>query len=187
MATAKVFYLAGFSLSLGNQVVNSFIAAAQRGLLVVNLSAPFVCRDFTEQLLDSMRQARLVVGNREEMAALYLSMAEGQQTGEEGSERGNRIEEMAKEITRATFSSPEQKLVVTGGAEPIMVVSTGEVSYIEVAKVERVVDSTGAGDAIAGALLAACALDQSIEEGLRWGQEEAAKVIQHVGALQNPS
>ena len=69
MATAKVFYLAGFSLSLGNQVmltilllkpfsnqvVNSFIAAAQHGLLVVNLSAPFVCRDFTEQLLDSMR------------------------------------------------------------------------------------------------------------------------------------
>ena len=69
LATAKVFYLAGFSLSLGNQVmltilllkpfsnqvVNSFIAAAQRGLLVVNLSAPFICRDFTEQLLHSMR------------------------------------------------------------------------------------------------------------------------------------
>ena len=66
------------------------------------------------------------------MAALYLSMAEGKQAGAEGGERGNRIEEMAKEIARATFSSPEQKLVVTGGAEPIMVVSTGEVSYIEV-------------------------------------------------------
>ena len=66
------------------------------------------------------------------MAALYLSMAEGKQAGKEGSERGKRIEEMAKEIARATFSSPEQKLVVTGGAEPIMVVSTGEVSYIEV-------------------------------------------------------
>ena len=66
------------------------------------------------------------------MATLYLSMAVGKQAGEEGSERGKRIEEMAKEIARATFSSPEQKLVVTGGAEPIMVVSIGGVSYIEV-------------------------------------------------------
>ena len=67
-----------------------------------------------------------------------------------------------------------------------------------------------AGDAIAGALLAACALDQPLQEGLRWrqtslypeeeewderrtntrkirfrwGQEEAAEVIQHVGAFQ---
>ena len=75
LATAKVFYLAGFSLSLGseviiactnlppsestfsNQVVDSFISAARHGgILVVNLSASFVCRDFTHQLLDSMRQ-----------------------------------------------------------------------------------------------------------------------------------
>ena len=67
-----------------------------------------------------------------------------------------------------------------------------------------------AGDAIAGALLAASALDQPLQEGLRWrqaslypeeeewderrtntrkirfrwGQEEAAEVIQHVGAFQ---
>ena len=73
LATAKVFYLAGFSLSLGEevafhpyshsnlstfQVVNTFLAAARHGHLVVNLSAVFVCRDFTEQLLDSMRQAK---------------------------------------------------------------------------------------------------------------------------------
>ena len=75
LATAKVFYLAGFSLSLGKeviillplnppeifltiQVVDSFISAARHGsgILVVNLSASFVCRDFTHQLLDSMRQ-----------------------------------------------------------------------------------------------------------------------------------
>ena len=184
LATAKVFYLAGFSLSLGEevtfhpyshpnlstfQVVNTFLAAARHGHLVVNLSAVFVCRDFTEQLLDSMRQAkpsqdvsdydarlskmvggsgvgwifvfqqtsfsrqsRLVVGNREEVVGLYLSMV-GKQEGKQGNEDTKMgLEEMVKEIASATFSTPDQKLVVTGGAQPMMVVSTDKVSYVEV-------------------------------------------------------
>ena len=67
---AKVFYLAGFSLSLGkevstsfsrplslsffvslHQVVDSFVGAAQDKILVVNLSAPFICQKFTNELL----------------------------------------------------------------------------------------------------------------------------------------
>ena len=65
--------------------------------------------------------------------ALYLSMALGSQEGSEGGKK--ELEEMGKEIARATFESPEQKMVVTGGSEPIMVVSTEKVSYIEVCKV----------------------------------------------------
>ena len=71
---AKVFYLAGFSLSLGkevstsfsrplslsffvslHQVVDSFVVAAQDKILVVNLSAPFICRKFTNELLRVVR------------------------------------------------------------------------------------------------------------------------------------
>ena len=120
-----------------------------------------------------LRQARLVIGNREEMVTLYLSMAAGNQAGAKEVAK----EEMGKAIARATFSSPEQKLVVTGGADPIMLVSTEKISYIEVklfirmmpknrfcglnavmlmiklekmllqvCKVERVVDTTGAGE-----------------------------------------
>ena len=70
MNKAKVFYLAGFSLSLGkevstsfsrplslsffvslHQVVDSFVGAAQDKILVVNLSAPFICQKFTNELL----------------------------------------------------------------------------------------------------------------------------------------
>ena len=75
---AKVFYLAGFSLSLGTEVstffsrplslsffactlnifyqaVDSFVHAAQDKILVVNLSAPFICRKFTNELLRVVR------------------------------------------------------------------------------------------------------------------------------------
>ena len=71
---AKVFYLAGFSLSLGKEVstsfskplflsffvflhqaVDSFVGAAQDKILVVNLSAPFICQKFTNELLRVVR------------------------------------------------------------------------------------------------------------------------------------
>ena len=107
------------------------------------------------------------------MVALYLSMrALGKQEGSEGAKK-EKMEEMGEEIARATFSSPEQKMVITGGEEPIMVFSTEKISYVQVyihfypgcavdvctvyevilmqvAKVERVVDTTGAGETLPG-------------------------------------
>ena len=75
---AKVFYLAGFSLSLGKEVstsfsrplslsffvslhqaVDSFVGAAQDKILVVNLSAPFICQKFTNELLRVARSVDL--------------------------------------------------------------------------------------------------------------------------------
>ena len=76
---AKVFYLAGFSLSLGKEVlksfsrplslsffvslhqaVDSFVGAAQDKILVVNLSAPFICQKFTNELLRVARSVDLM-------------------------------------------------------------------------------------------------------------------------------
>ena len=43
------------------------------------------------------------------------------------------LEEICRGIAKALFSSPLQKLVVTGGMAPILVVSKDNVSYTEVA------------------------------------------------------
>lgn len=87
---------------------------------------------FVFQQTSFSRQSRLVVGNREEVVGLYLSMV-GKQEGKQGNEDTKMgLEEMVKEIASATFSTPDQKLVVTGGAQPMMVVSTDKVSYVEV-------------------------------------------------------
>lgn len=122
---ASVFYLAGFSLSLGQEVVDSFLAAAEGHSLVVNLSAAFVCRRFQGMLERAMRQAKIVVGNREELAALC--------PGE--------VEESAREVVASIFTSGEQTLVVTRGAAPIMVATLGGLSYVEVPRVEAVRDT----------------------------------------------
>ena len=42
------------------------------------------------------------------------------------------LEDICKRIAKALFSSPLQKLVVTGGMAPILVVSNDNVSYTEV-------------------------------------------------------
>ena len=42
------------------------------------------------------------------------------------------LEDICKGIAKALFSSPLQKLVVTGGMAPILVVSNDNVSYTEV-------------------------------------------------------
>lgn len=83
------------------------------------------------------------------------------------------LDDICKKIAKALFSSPLQKLVVTGGMAPILVVSNDNVSYTEVSifkgsefwrtvhcvhldkiqmhvttqvsRVEGVVDTTGAG------------------------------------------
>ena len=124
------------------------------------------------------RQANLVIGNREELAALFSSMEERDIGGDKVKEtramkEDKDLEEICTGIAEALFSSPLQKLVVTGGMAPILVVSNDNVSYTEVAifrgsefwrtvhcvhldkiqlhvmtqvsKVEGVVDTTGAG------------------------------------------
>ena len=88
------------------------------------------------------RQANLVIGNREELAALFYSMEERDIVG--GEEKETRalkedkgledkdLEDICKKIAKALFSSSLQKLVVTGGMAPILVVSKDNVSYTEV-------------------------------------------------------
>ena len=83
------------------------------------------------------RQANLVIGNREELAALYSSMEERDIVGDEVMEtramkEDKGLEEICRGIAKALFSSPLQKLVVTGGMAPILVVSKDNVSYTEV-------------------------------------------------------
>ena len=104
-----------------------------------------VCKTFEIFFLNIPfpRQANLVIGNREELVGLYFSMEERDIVG--GEEKETRalkedkgledkdLEDICKRIAKALFSSPLQKLVVTGGMSPILVVSKDNVSYTEVA------------------------------------------------------
>lgn len=74
-------------------------------------------------------------------------------------------------------------LVVKDGAEGATLVFGAARSHAPSAKVEKIVDTTSAGDSFNGAFLARLATGASPEEAASFAAEVAAAVIQHHGAL----
>ncbi len=71
---------------------------------------------------------------------------------------------------------------VTRGASGAMVVERDGTQAVKAFPVERVVDSTGAGDLFAAGFLAGLARDRDATDCVRLGALAAAEIIQHVGA-----
>jgi sugar/nucleoside kinase (ribokinase family) len=72
--------------------------------------------------------------------------------------------------------------VVTRSAEGALVVSQGETRAVPAHPVERVVDTTGAGDLFAAGFMAGLARDLDLTDCARLGGLAAAEVIGHIGA-----
>ena len=73
-------------------------------------------------------------------------------------------------------------LVVTRSERGAVAVADGERTDVPAEPVERIVDTTGAGDLFAAGFLTGHAQGRSIEESLRMGAIAAAEVISHYGA-----
>ena len=73
-------------------------------------------------------------------------------------------------------------LVVTHGEKGAVAVSGGRRYSVPAERVDRVVDTTGAGDLFAAGFLAGQVEGRGIEDSLRMGAIAAAEVITHYGA-----
>ena len=73
-------------------------------------------------------------------------------------------------------------LVITRGASGAVAVENGERAEIAAPRVERVVDTTGAGDLFAAGFLAARCRGRPLKACLETGALAAAEVISHFGA-----
>ena len=86
------------------------------------------------------------------------------------------------EAAVAAFAPKVPLLIVTRGAQGAIAVSGGERSAVPAEPIDRVVDTTGAGDLFAAGFLAGQAQRRSVEQSLRMGAIAAAEVISHYGA-----
>jgi sugar/nucleoside kinase (ribokinase family) len=73
-------------------------------------------------------------------------------------------------------------LVITRGAHGAIAVANGETAEIAASRVERVVDTTGAGDQFAAGFLAGRCRGRGLKSCLETGTLAAAEVISHFGA-----
>ena len=73
-------------------------------------------------------------------------------------------------------------LVVTRSEHGATAVAGGERADVPAEPIERLVDTTGAGDLFAAGFLAGQARGLGLEESLKLGAIAAAEVIQHYGA-----
>ncbi|MES2136300.1 MAG: adenosine kinase [Pseudomonadota bacterium] len=75
-----------------------------------------------------------------------------------------------------------EMLVVTRSEDGALATRGGERVEVAAEPIEKLVDTTGAGDLFAGGFLLGTARGKSLEDSLRLGAISAAEVIQHYGA-----
>ncbi len=82
----------------------------------------------------------------------------------------------------AQVSARVPVLVATRGADGAIAIADGERAEVAAVPVDRVVDTTGAGDLFASGFLAGHVRGESLERCLRMGAICAAEIISHYGA-----
>jgi sugar/nucleoside kinase (ribokinase family) len=86
------------------------------------------------------------------------------------------------EAAVARIAAQVPTLVVTRSEKGAIAISSGERAEVSAEPIERVVDTTGAGDLFAAGFLRGQAQGWSLEKSLRLGSICAAEIISHVGA-----
>jgi sugar/nucleoside kinase (ribokinase family) len=75
-----------------------------------------------------------------------------------------------------------ETLVVTRGAHGAVAVQKGQRAAVPAEPIDKIVDTTGAGDLFAAGFMAGQVQGRSLEDSLRMGAIAAAEVISHYGA-----
>lgn len=174
---AKVIYSAGFFLTSGGPACTTYLGehCAKTGkLYCLNLSAPFICEFFTEQLDQTMPFVDIVFANETEAASLGKVKGWGEDLGE--------IALQLAAMPKAS-GTHARMVVFTQGASQTVVVLDGKVSMFPVEPLakELLVDTNGAGDAFVGGFLSQLAKGEPLAACINAGHWAARVIIQRSG------
>ena len=168
IANAAVLYLEGYlwdpeePRAAMRKAIEAARAAGRK--IAFTPSECFVIDRHRADFLDLIETGKIDVlfCNEHEMAALV---------GHDDFEKG--IAQLAPQIP---------VLVVTRGAEGAVAISGGQRAEVGAQPIERVVDTTGAGDLFAAGFLFGHVRGKSLEECLQYGAICACEIISHYGA-----
>jgi len=175
--SAKTVYSAGFFLTVSTESMLKVAkeCAANNRTYCLNLSAPFLCQFFKDQMDSVLPFTDIVFGNETEAAAY----AEAHSLGTTS------IPEIAMKIAQLPKEngSRSRLVVITQGAENVVAVQHGQVLEFPVTSLakEEIVDTNGAGDAFVGGFLAQQVLGKDLEVMVKCGNWAAQHCIKRSG------
>ncbi|EPB80420.1 kinase, PfkB family [Ancylostoma ceylanicum] len=152
---AQFFYIAGFFLTVSPPSIMHVAEHSHKHnkTFMFNLAAPFISQFFFEPLKAVLPYVDIIFGNEDEAAAF------------------------------AKKSSRPRTVIITQGADPIIVAVGNEITLHEVQTIskEKIVDTNGAGDAFVGGFLSQYIQGKSLKEAIECGNYAAGEIIQKHG------
>ncbi|XP_058507556.1 adenosine kinase isoform X1 [Solea solea] len=174
---AKVYYIAGFFLTVSLESILKVAkhASENNKLFCLNLSAPFICQFFKDNLMQVMPYVDLLFGNETEASAF-------------AKEQDFETKDI-KEIAKKTQALPKvnkkrQRIVVfTQGNDDTVLASGDKTETFPVEKVDPkdIVDTNGAGDAFVGGFLSELVQEKPLDLCVRAGHYAGHVIIKQSG------
>ncbi|TNN56142.1 Adenosine kinase [Liparis tanakae] len=179
---ANVYYIAGFFLTVSVESILKVArhASEKNKLFCLNLSAPFICQFFKDNLMQVMPYVDVLFGNETEAAAF----AKEQDFDTED------IEEIAKKAQALPKDNKKRQRIVVkkdskyGGAIFLFFrVASDKFETFPVLPIdpEKIVDTNGAGDAFVGGFLSELVRDKPMDQCVKAAHYAANVIIRQAG------
>lgn len=177
MEEASHFYISGFFLnvSLDSILTVAKHACCTRKVFCMNLSAPFLCRIFKDNMMAAFPYIDILFGNDEE--AREFADVHNFKTKD--------TTEIAKLISKFPKENKEfeRMVIITQGAGDVVLAQGDSTRSFPVPQLqpEAIVDTNGAGDAFVGGFLAMYLLGKPIETCIQCGIKVSVEVVKNSG------
>ncbi|KAI4812270.1 hypothetical protein KUCAC02_023671 [Chaenocephalus aceratus] len=173
---AKVYYIAGFFLTVSLESILKVAkhASDNNKLFCLNLSAPFICQFFKDNLMQVMPYVDVLFGNETEAAAFAKEL----------DFETKDIKEIAKKAQALTkVNKKRERIVVLTQGKDKTAMASEKVETFPVLKIDPkdIVDTNGAGDAFVGGFLSGLVQDKPLDQCVKAAHYAANVIIRRAG------
>ncbi|XP_026211334.1 adenosine kinase a isoform X1 [Anabas testudineus] len=174
---AKVYYIAGFFLTVSLESILKVAkhASENNKLFCLNLSAPFICQFFKDNLMQVMPYVDVLFGNETEATAFAKEQ-------EFETEDTKEIAKKAQALPKVN-SKRHRIVVLTQGKDETVIASSDKVKTFPVLKIDPkdIVDTNGAGDAFVGGFLSELVQEKPLDQCVKAAHYAANVIIRRAG------
>ncbi len=173
---AQHFYICAFPFSASPQSIIKIAHHAfdRNKTLAMNLSAPYLCKYYSDPEYNIMPYVDILFGNGKEAATICKL----------NNLPANNVKEMALAVSQLEKKNDRKRIVVfTRARNPTVVAHDGVVAEYPVLPVDKALikDTNGCGDAFVGGFLSQYIQGQELSECIKCGQYAAKTIIQYRG------